>query len=520
MRLNNSRKKKSDTQVKEEKAKTLENVGLAGASTEVVQRYGSAVKEHLVAYVGMDNEKGRILKKSLKTISEERVNPDFEYQNLRQQAGFSAEVKETARENAERIINKDKTRITRTDDIGRVNDPLFDHVAIDRNGNIITGSGSQMKFVGSNPKESLNKLASKKFEKYLEADAKINVPSDYYDGIKAETQAKINDLRQQVKALYANGNEDVAKQRQVELEKYKKINKNLQKSRLSNKEAMEARKVPLISTSKDIAKVSHRAGVEEAQTGTIIAGGMSLIRNIVFVAKGEKEPEEAALSVVKDTGTGVAESYATAFTGSVIKGCMQNADGKTIKALAKTNLAGTIVTVALETGKTLSKYFKGEIDGVEYLTEMGEKGTGMLSSAMFATIGQIVIPIPVLGGMIGSMLGYALSSACYGELVSSLKEAKLACAERIRIEAECEEAIKAIRQYRSEMEKLVSTYLVSHIETFHAAFDGIKCALKLGDMDGFIANTNTITKKMGKTPQFETFNEFNALMESNVSFKL
>jgi hypothetical protein len=77
-----------------------------------------------------------------------------------------------------------------------------------------------------------------------------------------------------------------------------------------------------------------------------------------------------------------------------------------------------------------------------------------------------------------------------------------------------------IRQYRSEMEKLVSAYLVSHIETFHAAFDGIKGALKIGDIDGFIANTNAITKKMGKTPQFETFNEFNTLMESNVSFKL
>jgi len=173
-----------------------------------------------------------------------------------------------------------------------------------------------------------------------------------------------------------------------------------------------------------------------------------------------------------------------------------------------------MVTVALETGKTLGKYFKGEIDGVECLSEMGEKGTGMLSSAMFAVIGQAVIPIPVIGGMIGSMMGYVLSSACYGELVSVLKEAKLAREERIRIERECEEAIKAVRQYRLEMERLVSQYLIGHIETFHAAFDGIKNALKTGDIDGFIAGANIITMKLGGKPQFRNISEFENFMES------
>jgi hypothetical protein len=513
-------KKKEGTQEQEEKAKTLVNAGIAGATAENVQRYGSAVKEHLVAFDGVDNETGKKLTKSLKSISKQKANPDYEYQNLKQQAGFSAEVKETARENAERIINKSKTRITRTDDIGRVNDPLYDHVEIDSSGNVIAGSGSQMKFVGSNPKEALNKLASKKFEKYLDADAKINVPSDYYDGIKAEAQAKINGLQQQIKALKTQGNEEIVRQRQIELEKYKKIDKNLQKSKVSNPEGMEARTAPEISTAKDIAKVSHEAGLEQAKWGAGIGGCMSLVRNMVAVVKGEEEPEQAALAVIKDTGTGAVVSYTTAFAGSVIKGGMQNAKNGTIRVLAKTNLPATMVTTVVETGKTLGKYIKGDIDGVECITELGEKGTGMISSAMFATIGQVVIPIPVVGGMIGGMVGYALSSACYGELVNALQEAKLAREERIRIEQECAEAIAMIREYRAQMEQLVSEYLISHIVTFHAAFDGIKDALKLGDIDGFIANTNTITKKLGKTPQFETFSEFDALMESNKSLVL
>jgi hypothetical protein len=46
--------------------KTLTNVGLAGASVEVVQRYGSANKEFLVGYSGVDKETGESLKKKLK----------------------------------------------------------------------------------------------------------------------------------------------------------------------------------------------------------------------------------------------------------------------------------------------------------------------------------------------------------------------------------------------------------------------------------------------------------------------
>lgn len=106
---------------KQEKRKDTSNIGniaIAGASEEIVQRYGSAVKEHVVAYSGKDFENGVTLTKGLKSISKSKVNPNYEHQNIQQQAGFSAEVKVVARENAEAIINKSNQRVVRTDDIG------------------------------------------------------------------------------------------------------------------------------------------------------------------------------------------------------------------------------------------------------------------------------------------------------------------------------------------------------------------------------------------------------------------
>lgn len=94
-----------------EKEKSLEYAGLAGTQAEIVRRYGSAVKEHFVSYSGMDNESQTQLAKGLKQIFESKVNPNNPEISIKQQAGFSAEVKTQARESAEKIIAGEKKRV-------------------------------------------------------------------------------------------------------------------------------------------------------------------------------------------------------------------------------------------------------------------------------------------------------------------------------------------------------------------------------------------------------------------------
>ena len=156
-------KKKTDKR----KKSSIELAAQSGAASEVVDRYGSAVKEHYVAYSGLDNENGRELTKGLKKVSQSKINPDTRYQNIKQQAGYAAEIKYTARQNTEKIIKKEDTRYSRTDDLGSVNDPLFDHKQIDLLGNEIAGTGEQMKFKGRSPKDCLTQLASKKMKNIL-----------------------------------------------------------------------------------------------------------------------------------------------------------------------------------------------------------------------------------------------------------------------------------------------------------------------------------------------------------------
>lgn len=188
--------------------------------------------------------------------------------------------------------------------------------------------------------------------------------------------------------------------------------------------------------------------------------------------------------------------------------------------LSKTNLPSTIVVTSLEIGKALSRYARGDIDGPECLTELGEKGTGMLAASAGAAVGQVLIPIPVVGGLIGSMAGYAMSSAYYNSLVSVLNEAKIAHEERLRIEAECAASIAAIKEYQLEIELVVNNYLRENIEVFSNAFTEMELAYNTGDVDSFIGGTNSIVWQLGGVPLFETQAEFDKLMKSDIAFEL
>ncbi len=507
----------------------LLNAGIAGAAYETVQKYGSAVKEHYVAFSGVDNEAGKTLVKGLKQIAEEKINPDYEFQNIHQQAGFSAEVKDVARFNAKNIIKGDATRKIRTDDLGRVNDPLYDTVLIDADGNLIDGSGAQMKFLGASEKDptgagdaarALEKLQMKKFEKYLEHDAKIDVPADQYDKMLQEANVKIKRLSRQLESQKNTGNTTQVQKIQEKIEKLEKIKKSLRKSTVSSDEAVFARLHPGLSTTLDIAKISHGAGVQAAETAAAIGGSVSIVKNLVAVCKGEMEPEDAVMNVARDTASTTVVGYGTGFAGATIKGAMQNSGSQHLQTLSKTNVAGTIVAVSVSAAKTLIRYFEGEIDGVECLETLGEQGTGMMSSAMFSVIGQIAVPIPVVGSMIGGMVGYALSSATYGILTQSLRDEKVAHKERMEIERACEEHIKMIREYRAEMEKFTSEYLSESMDIFRESFAGIKNAFAIGDVDWFIESANMITENFGGEASFSSMEEFNSKMIMGSTFKL
>ena len=269
---------------------------------------------------------------------------------------------------------------------------------------------------------------------------------------------------------------------------------------------------------KNAVSTFHNAGLQEAQSSGAAALTMSGIMNAVAVIKGEKDADEAVIDTLKAGGTGAVTGYVMSGGLTVLSQRLSQSASQLLQSVAKSNLPGQIVTAVMVAGNTLKRYASGEIDTEEMIMELGDKGAGFAAGSYGFAVGQVLIPIPVVGGIVGSMVGYALSGALYGSLRESLSSAKLAHAERIRVERECEEAIAMLKEYRAKMEALISRSLCEHIEAFHEAFDVMKSALMVGDADGFISGANMITKTLGGHVQFGNVREFDALMMSNEAF--
>ena len=434
-----------------------------------------------------------------------------------------------ARKNADAIIEGSDHRFIRTDDMGRVNDQILDVVELDVLGQEIIGQGAQMKYVGGSPEELLSKLRSSKYKKYLEADALLAIPDDYFDALSGDNgiiSQKIADLQKEIDSLQKSGNSDTLAKKQSQMKDLKKIQKNIRKGGLTHDEAIDARLHPKLSTAKDIGKLAHKAGMEQAKTGAVITGSVSIVKNVVACMKGEIEPKDAAAAVAKDTGTGAAVSYATAFTGAVVKGSMQNASSAYVRSLSKTNLASGLVTTTMDVGKTMTRYIRGELTGAQCVEQLGEQGVGELGAAMYASIavasvsGSGSVALSVIAGMAGSTLGYAAAVAVYQELATSLKEYELAKEQRIQAEQECAEAVLMIRQYRQEMDRAVEQYLTDHLEVISSGFQAMDESILAGDTAGVLAGNAAIQEVLGRKAQFQTQDEFDDLMLSDAAFKL
>ncbi len=362
---------------------------------------------------------------------------------------------------------------------------------------------------------ALKDLQSAKFTRYLEKDAKISVPEDYYDEVMIETYDEIKKRAAELEKVRALGrNHEVIKIEQS-IKKIEKVRKNLVKSTVSGFDELWGGQLTEWTTVKTIIESCHGSGVKTANSAAIISGSVSIVKNVVAVTKGETRTEEAVRNVAVDTGSGVAVGYVTGFSGSAIKSVMQSSASPYLNALSKTSLAGTLVTLGIATTRTLKRYYTGEINGLECFEELGENGAGMVSAAMFATVGQAVIPVPVVGGLVGGMVGYAISSASYSMLMGFLKEEKLTRRQRQEIERVCEEHVEMIRGYRSEIQETIDDYLSAYESVFEEAISTLENALLSGDIDTFMEGAGIISEAVGRDPQFTNREEFDELMNSD-----
>lgn len=154
-----------------------------------------------------------------------------------------------------------------------------------------------------------------------------------------------------------------------------------------------------------------------AVSTAVVAGGVSVFRNVRAVHAGEKELGEAALSVGLDTAAGLASGAATGAATVAVRSALGKAGARGLARGSGPVAAGLFLA---EVGKDGFAMLSGEIDG----NELGRRAAGHAVKGATtwagmeagAAIGSFFLP--GLGTIVGGLLG-AIGGGLFGESLTS-----------------------------------------------------------------------------------------------------
>lgn len=261
-------------------------------------------------------------------------------------------------------------------------------------------------------------------------------------------------------------------------------------------------------STRNLIETGHNAGMDAAQNAGSMALTMSGITNITAVIRGDKDVEEAVTDTLKTTGQVAATAYVQGGASTVITHSLTHSSSKFLKALGQSNVPANIISTVMMTGDILKQYADGEITTQECILQLGERGLSTVNIGYSAAVGQALIPIPIVGAAVGAMVGSALTSTYYNQLVYTLQKKQIEHQERLRIISECEQATKQMRAYQAELETYLENYFQDYQNCFDESLNMIYMSFQLGDANGIIAGANQITRKLGGKVHYDTMDEF------------
>ncbi|EJE7236436.1 hypothetical protein FC820_06625 [Clostridium sporogenes] len=200
------------------------------------------------------------------------------------------------------------------------------------------------------------------------------------------------------------------------------------------------------------------------------------VRKLCKVANGE----ESLGDVTKEMGKVVVDVAVAGGTNNlvldVVNSQLRNSKNAVFSKLANSNEVAQIITVAMIVKESAVKYINGEIDGKEFIDEVGVKGAtmvaGMIGGAIGGEIGAILggiagtVALPgvgtaggvVAGKVIGEILGTIITTVACSAIVSvyntskHLNDYKLKETQIRKLEAE---ALKEMENQRDKFRSIV-----------------------------------------------------------------
>jgi hypothetical protein len=263
----------------------------------------------------------------------------------------------------------------------------------------------------------------------------------------------------------------------------------------------------------------HKSGNQAGCVSAAITGVLGSTTGVYSVYRGETEFNELAPRILIDSAKSYATGYASTALSKGLTHFIREKFGESLaRSLNRSNAPIAFATGVVNAGKALVSYMRGDIDSERCLNEIGHTALTSAFSFYYGAFGQIAIPIPVVGAVVGAGIGYFIGNILHQAGLVSLGDSQVvkAAKERRRaVQALCLSVIPEIQKNRHEFEIYIEKYFSDRKNIFIESLELMDESLLRWDVDAFASGLERISNQFGQSLQFKTFSEFNDFMASD-----
>ena len=267
----------------------------------------------------------------------------------------------------------------------------------------------------------------------------------------------------------------------------------------------------------------HESGKRAGNVGALLTGSISAATGIYSLHKGEIEVGELLSRVAVDSAKGYATGYVvTAMSKGITHSTTYFLGESVARSFARSNAPVAIAAGVVNASKSFVSYMNGDIDGEQLLDEISHTAITSTSSFYYGALGQIAIPIPVVGALVGAGVGYFIGNMLHQSGLVALGDSRIvkeAKDRRYAIQAMCLAVIPEIQKNRLELENYLESYFLQRKNEFLVSFSVLDDSLCNWNPDRFVFGLEKINNQFGTSLQFKSFTEFDLFMNSNEAFE-
>lgn len=284
------------------------------------------------------------------------------------------------------------------------------------------------------------------------------------------------------------------------------------------------------------------SGAKDTLVNSVIPLTSEAVRKLCKVANGEETLGDATKEMGKVAVDVAVSGGSNKLILDAVNFQLRNSKNAAFSKLANTSQVAQIVTVAMIVKESAVKYVNGEIDGKEFIDEVGVKGAsmvaGMIGGSVGGELGAILggvagtIALPgvgtaagiAAGKVIGEILGTIITTVACSAIVSlynaakHLNDYKLKENQIKRLETE---ALKEMENQRNKFKAIVEREHKHWDEEIQSGFNMILSSAceETFNLQGVTDGLDRILALFGRSVAFKNLDEYEAQLDMPLNLK-